>query len=196
MRKKWRIAVFASGSGSNAENLVEYFNKTVEKEVALILTNNPKAYVLERAKRLGVATEVFDREDLKKGKVLEALREHDIDFIVLAGFLWLMPAEIVRAYKGRIVNIHPALLPKYGGKGMYGLHVHRAVIENGEKESGITIHYVNEEYDKGDIIFQARCPVLPDDTPESLQERVHALEYEHYPRVVDKVIESLSEPRR
>ncbi len=191
MRKKWKIAVFASGSGSNAERMVEHFNKTVEKRVVLILTNNPRAFVLERARRLGVPSVVFDRNELRSGRVLQILREHDIDVVVLAGFLWLVPEAIIRAYRGRIVNIHPALLPRYGGKGMYGLHVHRAVIGNGEKESGITIHQVNEEYDKGDILFQARCPVLPGDTPEALQERVHALEYEHYPRVVEELIDSL-----
>ncbi len=181
--------MFASGSGTNARNLIEHFNKTFDKEVVLVLSNNPGAYVLERAARLGVPTVVFDREDLKGGKVLEILREHAVDFVVLAGFLWLVPPDIISAYRNRIVNIHPALLPKYGGKGMYGLHVHEAVLKNGEKESGITIHYVNEKYDSGDIIFQARCPVMPGDTPEQLQERVHRLEYEYYPQVVEQLLD-------
>jgi phosphoribosylglycinamide formyltransferase-1 len=191
MRNKWRLAVFASGSGSNAENLIEHFNKAFDKRIVLVLSNNPEAFVLERAARLGVPAEVFDRRALKEEKVLETLRKYEVNFIVLAGFLWLVPAEIIRAYPGRIVNIHPALLPKYGGKGMYGHYVHEAVLRNGEKESGITIHYVNEQYDSGDIIFQARCPVMPGDTPETLQERVHQLEYEHFPRVVDDLLDKM-----
>ncbi len=193
MSEKWRLAVFASGSGTNAQNLIEHFNKTFDKEVVLVLSNNSEAYVLERAARLGVPSRVFTREDLKTGRVLRILQENAVDFVVLAGFLWLIPAEITAAYRNRIVNIHPALLPKYGGKGMYGLHVHAAVLENGEKESGITIHYVNEKYDSGDIIFQARCPVMPDDTPERLQERVHRLEYEHFPKVVEMLLDRIEE---
>jgi len=189
MSKKWRLAVFASGSGTNAENLIEHFNKTFDKKVVLVLSNNPEAYVLRRAARLGVPAKVFSREDLKGGEVLALLREYSVDFVVLAGFLWLVPPDIIAAYRNRIVNIHPALLPKYGGKGMYGHHVHEAVLAAGEEQSGITIHYVNEKYDSGDIIFQARCPVLPDDTPESLQERVHALEYEHFPKVVEMLLD-------
>lgn len=189
MSKKWRLAVFASGSGTNAENLIEHFNKTFDKKVVLVLSNNPGAYVLRRAARLGIPAKVFSREDLKGGKVLALLQEYSVDFVVLAGFLWLVPPDIIAAYRNRIVNIHPALLPKYGGKGMYGHHVHDAVLAAGEEQSGITIHYVNEKYDSGDIIFQARCPVLPDDTPESLQERVHALEYEHFPKVVEMLLD-------
>jgi phosphoribosylglycinamide formyltransferase-1 len=189
MSKKWRLAVFASGSGTNAENLIEHFNKTFDKKVVLVLSNNPGAYVLRRAARLGVPAKVFSREDLKGGKVLSLLREYSVDFVVLAGFLWLVPPDIIAAYRNRIVNIHPALLPKYGGKGMYGHHVHEAVLAAGEEQSGITIHYVNEKYDSGDIIFQARCAVLPDDTPESLQERVHALEYEHFPKIVEMLLD-------
>ena len=191
MRKKWRLAVLASGSGTNAQNLIEHFNKTFDKRVVLVLSNNPNAYVLQRAERLKVPAVVFSREELREGKVLDVLRAYSVDFIVLAGFLWLVPGNIIAAYRNRIVNIHPALLPKYGGKGMYGHYVHEAVLQNGEKESGITIHYVNEQYDSGDIIFQARCPVMADDTPERLQERVHRLEYEHFPKVVESVIERL-----
>jgi len=191
MSKKWRMAVFASGSGTNAENLIEHFNKTFDKRVVMVLSNNAEAYVLKRAEHLGVPTEVFTRQELREGKVLRRLLGNDIDFVVLAGFLWLVPQNIIDAYRNRIVNIHPALLPKYGGKGMYGHHVHEAVLANGDKESGITIHYVNEKYDSGDIIFQARCPVMPDDTPGTLQQRVHALEYEHFPRVVEMLIVDL-----
>ncbi len=193
MSKKWRLAVFASGSGTNAQNLIEHFNKTFDKRVVMVLSNNPDAYVLKRAARLGVPARVFNREELRSGQVLRILQENAVDFVVLAGFLWLIPLSLTEAYRGRIVNIHPALLPKYGGKGMYGLRVHAAVLENGEKESGITIHYVNEQYDRGDIIFQARCPVMPDDTPERLQERVHRLEYEHFPAVVERLLDSAEE---
>ena len=184
------IAVFASGSGTNAENLIRYFSTGRESKVSLVLSNKPDAYVLKRAQSLSVKSEIFDREDFyKSDRVLEILDKNKIDFIVLAGFLWLVPAPLIKKYSGRIVNIHPALLPAYGGKGMYGSHVHRAVIENGEKESGISIHFVNEIYDAGDIIFQARCPVHSDDTPETLASRIHKLEYEHFPRVVEEVIE-------
>ncbi|HHJ10715.1 MAG TPA: phosphoribosylglycinamide formyltransferase [Bacteroidetes bacterium] len=193
MSKKWRLAIFASGSGTNAQNLIEHFNKTFNKDIVLIVTNNPGAYVIERAKRLRVPCKIFDREDFREGKVLKQLEEKKVNFIILAGFLWLVPANIIRAFPGKIVNIHPALLPKYGGKGMYGHHVHDAVIRNGEKESGITIHYVNEEYDKGDVIFQAKCPVMPDDTPEILAQRIHQLEYRHFPTVVENLLDELEE---
>ncbi len=190
MRKEWRIAIFASGSGTNAQNLIEHFNKTFNKKVVLILSNNPEAYVIERSRRLNVPYRIFNRDDLKENRVLKDLQNNQVNFIILAGFLWLVPKKILQAYPGRIVNIHPALLPKYGGKGMYGHHVHEAVIRNHEKISGITIHYVNEEYDNGDIIFQAECPVLSDDTPETLAQRVHELEYEHFPRVVESLLDS------
>ena len=186
-----RIAVFASGSGTNAENFINYFHQSDSADIALILSDNPRARVLERAAKYSVPTVVFSREDLHSGKVLDKLEKNKIDFIVLAGFLRLVPAEITRRYEKRIVNIHPALLPAYGGKGMYGMNVHRAVIEAGEQESGITIHYVNEQYDSGDIIFQARTEVLEDDTPEELAERVHALEYKYYPQVVDELVSAL-----
>ncbi|MDZ7740043.1 MAG: phosphoribosylglycinamide formyltransferase [Bacteroidales bacterium] len=183
------IAIFASGSGTNAQKLMEYFSTRKTAIVKLLLTNKADAFVLERARNFSVPSLVFDRDDFyRNGKVLRVLRENDIDFIVLAGFLWLVPGEIISHYRGRIVNIHPALLPEYGGKGMYGSRVHRAVIENGEKESGISIHYVNEHYDEGDIIFQARCAVKAGDSPESLAARVHELEHSHYPAVVEKLI--------
>jgi len=184
-----KIAVFASGSGTNAENIASYFHNRDYADISLILTNKPDAPVLERAKKYNIASVVFDRHTFyETDEIVSMLSNSSIDFIVLAGFLWLVPQNILRHFSQRIINIHPALLPKYGGKGMYGRRVHEVIIENGEKESGITIHYVNEEYDKGDIIFQARCPVMLSDTPESLAARVHELEYKHFPEVIDKLI--------
>ncbi len=186
------IAIFASGSGTNAENIIKYFSTSNSARVTLVLSNRREAIVLKRAAALNVKTFFFDRPDFyNTGKVLAFLRKEDTDFVVLAGFLWLVPDDILSEYEGRIVNIHPALLPSYGGRGMYGDRVHRAVIENGEKESGISIHYVNNRYDSGDIIFQARCKVEHDDTPESLAARVHALEYAHFPRVIDELVSAL-----
>ncbi|UCG28345.1 MAG: phosphoribosylglycinamide formyltransferase [Bacteroidales bacterium] len=187
-----RIAIFASGSGTNAQNIIEYFQNHHEIDVTLVLSNKKDAYVLERASRFNVPTRTFTREEFYQSEsVLETLRQHKIDFIVLAGFLWLIPTYLLQVYTGRMINIHPALLPKYGGKGMYGKYVHEAVLANGEKESGISIHFVNEEYDKGDIIFQARCPVENEDTPESLARRIHKLEYEHFPKVIEQVISGI-----
>jgi phosphoribosylglycinamide formyltransferase-1 len=158
----------------------------------LLVTDNPGAGALQRAERFGVETAVFPRAEFRTGeRVLELMHRHDIDFIVLAGFLSLVPAGLVRAYEGRIVNIHPALLPKYGGKGMYGHHVHEAVIANGEKQSGITVHLVNERYDEGTTLAQFTVDVAPDDTPESLAEKIHALEYEHFPAVIEQAIAKL-----
>ncbi len=183
------IAIFASGSGTNAQKLMEYFSTNKTAKVKIIMSNKSDAYVLERAKKFSVPTFVFDRDDLYHNrKVLKILLENDIHFVVLAGFLWLIPGDILSHYPGRIVNIHPALLPDYGGKGMYGDRVHKAVLENKEKESGISIHFVNERYDEGDIIFQAKCEVKPDDTPEVLAARIHKLEHKYYPRVVEKLL--------
>ncbi|HQG55664.1 MAG TPA: phosphoribosylglycinamide formyltransferase [Bacteroidales bacterium] len=183
------IAIFASGSGSNAENIIRYFNDKKNAKVALVLSNKPDAYVIKRAEKLNVPVKVFNREDFyNSNNVLDTLISYNIDFIVLAGFLWLVPENILRHYKRRIVNIHPALLPLYGGKGMYGDRVHRAVIESGDSESGITIHYVDEKYDNGDIIFQARCRVEPGETPESLAAKIHELEYKYYPQIIEKLI--------
>jgi len=183
------IAIFASGSGTNAENIIRYFSNNKSVQVTLILSNRKEAYVLKRAATLNVRSVFFDRKDLyEKDKVLRYLAMYKIDFIVLAGFLWLIPESILSAYEKRIVNIHPALLPKHGGKGMYGEKVHETVLAKREKESGITIHYVNRHYDKGTVIFQARCPVNPEDTPETLAARVHELEYEHYPEVIEKLV--------
>ena len=186
---KKNIAIFASGSGSNAENLIRYFQKSDSVEVSLVLSNKSDAYVLERAYRLKVPCNVFPKEDWTAGdEILAILQEYRIDFIVLAGFLVRVPDLLLHAYPDKIINIHPALLPKFGGKGMYGDKVHQAVVAAGEKETGITIHYINEHYDEGSIIFQATCPVLPDDSPEEVAKKVHALEYEHFPHVVEEVI--------
>ncbi|HLP73478.1 MAG TPA: phosphoribosylglycinamide formyltransferase [Bacteroidales bacterium] len=183
------IAIFASGSGTNAENIIKYFSNRKTARVSLVLSNKKQAYVLKRAAGLGVDAINFDHDDLyASGKVLGSLLKYKIDFIVLAGFLWLVPESILVRYSGRIVNIHPALLPSYGGRGMYGEAVHKAVISGKEAESGITIHLVNRQYDSGDIIFQARCSVEPGDTPETLAKKVHELEYLHYPRVIEEMI--------
>lgn len=186
---KKNIAIFASGSGSNAENIIRYFQKSGSAQVSLVLSNKSDAYVLERAHRLGVPCNVFPKEDWIAGdEILAVLQEARIDFIVLAGFLFRVPDLLLHAYPYKIINIHPALLPKYGGKGMYGDRVHQAVVAAGEKESGITIHYINEHYDEGAIIFQASCPVLPSDTPEEVASKVHALEYAHYPHVIESLL--------
>ena len=184
-----KIAIFASGSGSNAENIIQYFAQKPQFCVKSVFCNVPDAYVLERAKKYRIPSFVFNREEFRNpDKVFRQLQEQEIDFIVLAGFLWLMPSFITAAWPNKIVNIHPALLPAYGGKGMYGHHVHEAVIAAGEKESGITIHYVNDHYDQGAIIFQAKCPVLPTDTPDDLAARVHELEYRYVPQIIAETI--------
>ncbi len=187
-----KIAVFASGSGSNAQKIIEYFNTKPAAKVEVILSNKKEAQVLERAKKFNILTYVFDRENFyRTNEVLDILRRHQIDLIVLAGFLWLVPENLLKSYPNRIINIHPALLPKYGGKGMYGERVHEAVVSNREQYSGITIHYINEHYDEGDIIFQARCKVDPSDSAADVAKKVHALEYEHFPRVIDEVLAKL-----
>jgi phosphoribosylglycinamide formyltransferase-1 len=187
------IAIFASGSGTNAENIIKYFSNSNNAKVNLVLSNRPDAYVLKRAAALNVRTVIFDRNDFYvTGVVMQLLKDSQISLIVLAGFLWLVPDDILKAFRNRIINIHPALLPAYGGKGMYGDRVHQSVILNREKESGITIHHVNENYDEGDIIFQAKCSVEPDDTPESLAHKIHRLEYKYYPEIVEQVITRIS----
>ena len=184
-----RIAIFASGSGSNAENIAGYFENSTIARVEAIYCNNPKAPVIQRAARLNIPLVLFDREEFyAEETVLRDLQSRKIDLIVLAGFLWLVPGNLTRAFSGKIVNIHPALLPKFGGKGMYGMAVHEAVIEAGEKESGITIHLIDEVYDRGKILLQVKCPVMPGDTPEALAERVHQLEYEHYPKAIEQLV--------
>ena len=187
-----KIAIFASGSGSNAENIATYFASNDTARVALILSNRADAPVLQRAARLGIESAVFDRDTFYKSeKIVELLSAHGIDYVVLAGFLWLVPDNLLKAYPDKIVNIHPSLLPKHGGKGMYGDRVHRAVIESGDKESGITIHRVNEFYDSGSIIAQYRVPVTSDDTPETVATKVHALEYKYFPVEIEKEIGKL-----
>lgn len=184
-----RIAIFASGSGSNAENIYDYFKGNGKVEISLILTNNSNAKVIERAKRLAISYKVFDREMFyQTTKIVDLLKNKQIDLIVLAGFLWLIPERMVKAFPDKIINIHPALLPKYGGKGMYGDKVHETVIANHEKESGITIHFVNERYDDGNIIFQAKCEISPTDKPEDLAKKIHELEYKHFPKVIEKLL--------
>ena len=187
-----RIAIFASGSGTNAQKIMEHFQNIDDIEVSIVLSNNKDAYVLQRASDMNVPAYVFDRQMFyETDQVHDILRDVGIDFIVLAGFLWLVPDNLLASWAGKIVNIHPALLPKFGGKGMYGDRVHKAVIEAGEKETGITIHYVNEIYDDGEIIFQEKFEVLPDDTPDSIAGRIHVLEHKHYPLVIEKLVRGL-----
>jgi len=187
-----KIAIFASGSGTNAANIIRFFSRDNSALINAVFTNSPSAGVHQRAAESGVSCIDFTRDDFyKNGEVLRLLSSLNTDLVVLAGFLWLVPPDFIAAYHGRIVNIHPALLPAWGGKGMYGMHVHKAVIEAGETISGITIHLVNENYDEGDILFQATCPVLPNDTPDSLAARIHQLEYEHFPMVIKHLIERI-----
>jgi len=187
-----RLAIFASGTGSNTQQIIDYFTSPSVKwhvTVSLIVCNKPGAGVLQIAQTKKINTLLIDRERFFYGDAyLDVLHETKIELIVLAGFLWKIPLPIIHAFPKRIINIHPALLPKYGGKGMYGNKVHEAVIEAGEKKSGITIHYVDEHYDEGDIIFQATCDVLPADTPETLAQRIHKLEHKHYPAVIERLI--------
>lgn len=187
--QKFKIAVFASGSGSNAEEIMKYFRHHEHISVVLLLSNNPTAYALERARKYAVPTHVFDRNQIKESTVvLEWLQGEGVTHIVLAGYLWLIPTYLIQAYPNKIVNIHPALLPRHGGKGMYGMKVHEAVRAARETETGITIHLVNEHYDEGKILAQATCPVLAEDTPDMIANKVHALEYAHYPTVIEKWI--------
>ena len=187
-----KIAIFASGNGSNAERITQYFSEKKIADVCLILTNNQNAGVLERAKKLNVPAVVFNRNDFSNtNKINDLLVANKIDLVVLAGFLWLVPLNILQTFHNQIVNIHPALLPKYGGKGMYGAHVHEAIIEAGDKQSGITIHYVNEKYDEGQVIFQATVDIESTDTPDRLASKIHELEYAHFPVVIEKVIQKI-----
>jgi phosphoribosylglycinamide formyltransferase-1 len=184
-----RIAIFASGNGSNAERIIRHFIGHHRVAVSMVLSNNPEASVLQRASGLNVKTAIFNKEQFRDtGEVLAWLTKEKITHIVLAGFLWLVPSQLIDAFPGKIINIHPALLPRHGGKGMYGLKVHEAVHALGDKETGITIHLVNTRYDEGKVLFQERCPVFASDTAETIAERVHDLEYRHYPSVIEKWI--------
>jgi phosphoribosylglycinamide formyltransferase-1 len=185
-----KIVIFASGSGTNAENIIKHFKNSRVGEVVFVFTNNPKAYVIERAKNFAVPTEIFTKQELIEGKVLQKLNVIQPDLIVLAGFLLKFPESIVETYSNKIINIHPALLPKYGGKGMYGMNVHRAIVDNKEKETGITIHFVNENYDEGNIIFQKKVAVLITDTAEVVADKIHELEQQYFPKVIEDFLTS------
>lgn len=181
-----RLALLASGNGTNAEAIMQYFQHHPDIQVALVLTNNPDAFVLQRARKFNVPTRIFTRDQFRDGDVLSWLRDENITHLVLAGFLWLIPTTLINAFPDRILNIHPALLPRHGGKGMFGDRVHEAVKAAGDKESGITIHLVNERFDEGKIIFQASCPVTPADTPQTIAGKVHQLEYKHFAPVIER----------
>lgn len=189
---KKRIAIFASGSGSNAQKIIEHFKKNEVAEVAIVISNNPEAYVLERADNFEIPTQIITREDFYSSDfTLRFLEQLKVDFIVLAGFLWLIPDNLIKAYPQKIVNIHPALLPKFGGKGMYGHRVHEAVLEAKEKESGITIHFVNEHYDEGEVVLQVNCPVEKKDTSETLAFRIQQLEHQYFPKTVETLLKKI-----
>lgn len=184
-----RIVIFASGGGTNAENLIKFFHNRENASVIQILTNNPHAKVLDRAKILNVSALSFNKIAFTKtNDVLNIVKASNPDLIILAGFLWKFPEAILNAFPNKVINVHPALLPKYGGKGMYGKYVHEAVVANKEKETGITIHYVNEHYDEGAIIFQAKCDVHPTDTANDVAAKIHELEMTHFPEVVNKLL--------
>ena len=184
-----RLAILGSGNGTNAQQISEYFASRNDVQVACIIYNVKDAYIAQWARNLGIEARYFGRKDFYESTaVLDYLREKQADWVILAGFLWLVPQNMLDAYPQRIINIHPALLPKYGGKGMYGHHVHEAVVAAGEHESGITIHIVDENYDRGTILEQARCNVTPDDTPDTLAAKIHLLEKEYFPRVIDRTI--------
>jgi phosphoribosylglycinamide formyltransferase-1 len=184
-----KIIVFASGSGTNAENIIKYFAKTKIAKVVLVLTNNASAKVIERAKNHQIPVEIFSKSELLERNLLQKIQEIDPDLIVLAGFLLKFPENIIEKYPNKIINIHPALLPNYGGKGMYGMHIHRAIINNKEKETGISIHYVNENYDEGGIIFQKNVAITDEDTPETVAEKIHELEQKYFPEIISRLLE-------
>lgn len=184
-----RIVFFASGNGTNVQQITEYFANNQQVEISYLFCNNVDAYVLERAKNLHIPSMIINKQSFyESDMVLEKINQIHPDLIVLAGFLWLVPASLIAAYPHKIINIHPALLPKFGGKGMYGHHVHEAVVAAKEQQTGITIHYVNEHYDKGDTIFQTTCPVLPTDTADDVAAKIHLLEKEYFPKVIDKIL--------
>lgn len=192
MEKPIRLAILGSGNGTNAQQISEYFAGRSDVQVACIIYNVKDAYIAQRARNLGIEDHYFGRKDFYASTaVLDYLHQKQVDWVILAGFLWLVPQPILDAYPHRVINIHPALLPKYGGKGMYGHHVHEAVVAAGENESGITIHIVDENYDRGTILEQARCSVTPDDTPDTLAAKIHLLEKEYFPRVIDRTIHAV-----
>jgi phosphoribosylglycinamide formyltransferase-1 len=183
-----KIAVFVSGSGTNAQNIIRYFSGNEQIRIDSLWSNKADAYALVRAAALGVNTYVFSRKQFyETNEVVEKLKNRDIDLIVLAGFLWLVPDSLIESFQ--IINIHPALLPKYGGKGMYGMKVHQEVVNNQDTETGISIHFVNQKYDEGELIFQAKCPVLPSDLPEDVAKKVHELEYQYFPVVIEQLLQ-------
>ncbi|MFV8392283.1 phosphoribosylglycinamide formyltransferase [Flavobacterium sp. LB2P6] len=184
-----KIVIFASGSGTNAENIIKYFAATEIARVEAVFTNNPNAKVIERAGNYGILTSIFSKEELKESKLLQKVNSIQPDLIVLAGFLLKFPDNIIETYPNKIINIHPALLPKYGGKGMYGMHIHRAIVGNKEVETGITIHYVNENYDEGNILFQKSVVLSGDETPEEVAGKIHELEQKYFPEVIEKLLE-------
>ena len=187
-----KILLFASGTGSNVENIIQYFQESDTVAVTAVFSNNPEAKVLEKAKNYGIPTEVFNRSEFNEGVVLNKINQWQPDLIVLAGFLWKMPEAIVAAYPHKIINIHPALLPNYGGKGMYGMHVHRAILENKEPKTGITIHYVNEHYDEGEFILQQSVNIEDCQSPEEIAAKVHQLEHQYFPETIAKLLNSTS----
>ena len=189
---KKRIAIFASGSGSNAQKIMEHFKRSTEAEVVLILTNNPQAYVLQRADNFEIPTHIFTRKEFyETDDVIRLLKNLQVDLIVLAGFLWLVPPALLRAFPNKIINLHPALLPKYGGKGMYGDHVHQAVLDAGEDESGITIHFANENFDEGEILHQSKFKIEPGDTLDMLKFKIQQLEHHNFPRVIESLLKKM-----
>ncbi|MBE7179019.1 MAG: phosphoribosylglycinamide formyltransferase [Mucilaginibacter polytrichastri] len=189
---KKRIAIFASGSGSNAQKIMEYFKRSSDAEVCIVLSNNPEAYVLQRADNFEIPTHIFDRvEFYETDQVLDVLRKLQVDLIVLAGFLWLVPDNLIKAYRSKIINIHPSLLPKYGGKGMYGDRVHKTVLANKDSESGVTIHFVSDEYDTGEVIHQSRFRIEPGDDLEMIKFKGQQLEHHHFPRVIENLLKKM-----
>ena len=188
MSQKFRIAIFASGGGTNAEAIIKYYREHPLIKIELVLSNNPNAFVLERARKFSIPTKVFNREEFASGEVVSWLREYGITHIVLAGFLWLIPASLLTSYPNKIINIHPALLPKFGGKGMYGMKIHELIRSLNEKETGITIHLINDKYDEGPILYQGRCDVSATDTAKDIADKVHLLEYANYPSIIEQWI--------
>ena len=183
-----KVLLFASGAGSNVENIIQYFSENDEVTVVGVFTNNPNAKVIDKAKKYTIPTLIFNKQELNEGFVLSKIKELEPDLIVLAGFLWKFPEHIIANYPNKIINIHPALLPKYGGKGMYGMNVHNAILENNEKETGITIHYVNEHYDEGEFIFQQKVTIEDCKTAEEIAAKIHELEHEHFPKTIHKLL--------